>query len=429
MNVKTKAALLLTGLAFAPLAHAGLFNIFRGIPMAPEAIDTPEERAAIAKLITPLVPVKADCQPAFTPGNDGLFRRTPYCHKANPIEPNGFLQLGHDVPATFLKGFTEADALERWKDAHFEVPNFLGSKVEVPTELFTALNVNAAQSWERLLACANGDADRARELYRTGAFGCSEETLIRSRINDVRQSLRTLAASIEIATFLDRTRMDERLHELAEKRRHLYEEVGNGHVVGYMERSWAIEREENAIYQLRLVGSGPLLIEHLGKLLPKMPRMHPLLTQILIEEILSFTAPEENPKAITRRLHKDRALQVTLMQLLLWMHSIEDHACAPLGLWPSANRAAMETFADRGIEIANQFDKLKREVSRNFHLVQCPMDPNRKPYPERDEDDEPRPRTQGSSVMRLDEIYTQGELNIWRELLQVRSLYITPTSK
>jgi hypothetical protein len=417
---------LLLGVTLATVsAQAGIFSFLRAFPDSPPPLFSPEVEAAISKMGINEIPVSPDCATNFVPGNDGIFRRTDYCHRANPTEPKWFLQLGYDVPAAFLKGFTEADVLARWKGVQFRVPDLLGSKVEVPSELFTSLNVTAAQTWEKILQCAGGDADLAREMYRTGVFGCSNEALIRSHLVDLRSSLPTLAASVEIAPFLDGTRVEEFHQEIQRRRMDLMKLIDDHDIIRYHLESEKLQRMDSQYWDIRMKSASGDIFEVLQKYLPSMPRMHPLLTQIMVEEFLSLTTPDESPRTVANRFKKNRAQQIYLLQLVLWLHSVEDRGCAAFGLWPSANRVAAETLSDKTIEIMNHLNGPKRSWHRNFHLVDCPSGRSVMPDPSL-KMDSLLPSQQAKFVMRFNDVYTVGGGNAWRELLEVRERYITP---
>jgi hypothetical protein len=419
--VKTKLGLILGITLLATAAHAGLFDFMRGIPDGPPPLFSAEERVKMARMLTPDVPTGPNCNPTFLPGDDGLFRRTVYCHRANPTQPKWFLDLGYDVPAEFLKGFTETDVLTRWKAIPVVAKEFLGTKVEVPTELFTSLNVTAAQTWEKMLQCAGGDAELAREMYRTAAFDCADGELIRARIADLRSSLPALAATLQLAVFADGSRVEEMIRENRQKRDRLYIDRVYHDFQRYTVELSKLDKEEFALSDLRNKMETNGLIEVLEKYIPHVPRMHPLLVQVMFEELLSFTSPDESARSAANRLKNDNQQRIYMTQILLWIHSIEDRGCATMGLWPTANRVAAETLGDKTVEIKSYISGSKQKMVRNFNIVACPID--RMDYRSRNG------YATAYDVMRLADVYTQGRENVWRELREVRERYVLAVKK
>jgi hypothetical protein len=378
------------------------------------------------KLIFVEVPVKEDCHPSFTEGRDGIFRRTDYCHKANPNKKGGFLEQGYDVPASFLAGFTEADVLAQWTGVRFDAADFLDTKVEVPTELFTALNRTAAQAWEAMLNCAGGKADGAREMYRTANFTCAEEAIIRSRLQDLRSSLPMLASSLEVSMFFDRERVERKYAELNDKRAYLLYVVLAEDRARYEREYKKLQGQMEDIREYRDKSTGPDFIEFLQKYIPQLPRMHPLLTQVLVEELLSQASPSEMRRTVIDWFKRNRRLPDYMMQLLLWMNSIDDRDCAALGLWPSANRAALQALGADASElgIGMGLGNLKGHFDKTYLFVSCPMGRSEPPGPFTRKVLSPFGIDE-HQVMRLSDAYNVGRYRVWQELRDVRERYQT----
>jgi hypothetical protein len=429
-KVKLKIAVIL-GLALLSIpAHAGLFD-FLSFPFGPRPLFSQGEQAQIVKSMISEVPVREDCAPTFIAGDDGIFRRTEYCHRVNPSLPIGFLNRGFDVPAEFLKGFTEADVLARWKDVKFQVPEFLGSKVEVPAEVFTLLNVKAAQAWQMMLDCTKGDADDAREMYRTGVFDCSEAALIRERLVDIRTSLPMLAASVEVAPFMDGERIEQKSREIEEKKREIFRTYSREKNEQSYREYGSLQRQEEDIRDLRfrLRMPGANLVSLLERYVPKMPRIHPLFAQVLFEEILSLMGPEESSRSVANRINRDRGIQIYLIQLSLWGNSIKDRDCSSFGLWPSANRVALEALADKTTEVMTYLGGPDAKLVRYFMVVGCPSRQSVSSDPFGFGRYAGVTAEDTRKVMRLHDVYKEGRFRVWRELREVRERYLTQAKK
>jgi hypothetical protein len=409
-------------------AHAGAFDfwfdLWRMPSQLPPLFSEPKLSRYWKKIIDE-VPVGPNCEPRFVAGDDGLFRRTDYCHKVNPVRPSGFLEIGYDVPATFLTGFTEDDVIARWKDVRLQSQEFLGSSWELPTEVLKLLNVTAAQAWEKMLACAQGNPDRAREMYRSASFACAEESEILSKVGDLRASLPALAKSLEIAPFLDGTFVNRREREIKEQKAQLVGENSGPDLERKRKELAQIQRQEVQVWQWRNKMDERDLTALMEKYLPKLPRLHPLLAQVIFEEFLSLFGPDESAREIGSRFKKKRDQQAYLAQLILWLNTIDDRGCAALGLWPSANRVAFDALGDKANELMREFGVPKSSVIHHFMVVACPLERNAKLAIEVSELGVPSPIDQARQFIRLNDVYAEGRNTVWRELRDVRERYVS----
>jgi hypothetical protein len=411
---------------FATSAQAGLFDLWpldrdlkHGYSRSPDWI-----QAMKARVLE--VPVANDCRPAFVPGDDGIFYRTSYCHRANPNKPSGFLAIGYDVPASFLAGFTEKDVFARWESARLEHNAPHAYDEEAPSELFLAMNVVASRAWERMLSCVAGDADRARDQYRLGFFDCSENEAILTQLADLRSSVLTLATSVEMTVLLDNKTIYESLRQHLLRVDDRIQEQEKA-----LELDFVLRRERDHLDQLQrrissLLQDGkarPELYELLEGFAQRLPRLHPLLVQIMVEEVLALVGPTESPRRAAKDLEKNNQNLKTLIHLLVWLRSIEKGSCSALGLWPSANRTAIEAFGDRVIEIWHHLGGPNQVSLRIMDQVACPWSSAEERAAGQTGEGSLASRNLNLHSMRLNDVYFEGRLKTWAELLEVREHY------
>jgi hypothetical protein len=439
---KAKFGLVLGLVLFTPFAQAGLFDIwgFQNAYAPDYSFD--KEWVRNVKAIFKEVPVKSECAPQFVPGGDGVFRRIEYCHRANPQKPGGFFEMGYDVPASFLAGFSEPYIQSRWKNVRFTVPAFIGSNAEIPSELFKNLNVTAAQVWEEILKCAGGDADLGREMYRMGAFECRGEAAsdaqstkeiskrLKQTIADLHTSVLTLASSTGVEVSIDSKQLTTKILETSRMEQRLRQENSSSNSPQPDEsRNQAIEslrkQRSDLIDFMFRIQSGDFvdIVELLGKIRQRLPGMHPLLVQVMLEETLSLLGPDDSTFWAARRFKKNHDQLVVLFQLLFWIGSTEDTTFSSLGLWPSANRVAIEAFGDSALEIWNSLGAPKRKSVRVFFMAACTRG-----LPARVSS------TLGNTgisvedmreaVLRLNDVYSDGRQTIWREVREMRERYV-----
>jgi hypothetical protein len=407
-------------MVFVAPAYAGIFDFIIDAGRLPMVLPTLFSATQVSNKVNvyyiPVIPTGIDCAPSFTPGNDGVFRRTPYCHKNNPTRARGFLELGSDVPASFLAGFTTDDVLARWKDVRFTNPEFLGSKNEIPTGLLTLLNVQAAQAWEKMLTCANGNADQAREMYRLGKFTCTDEGEILSLLKEIRSSLPALAASLEVPPFFDEDAMNRMETEINQKRSDLPNDWLEKDPEGFFREVNRLEKARLQIADWRFTKSFSQLARMINDFLPKMPRLHPLLAQVMVEDLLTLVKPNESPGSLNQRFKEHPERRAYLTQLVLWINAVEDRDCASFGLWPSASRTALDSLGQSVLETLTPYGNLRTQPRMYVPVIcyQAPIVNSSVGW------NAPSYIDQAGNLMRLPDLYRENRFTVWRELLDVR---------
>lgn len=110
-----------------------------------------------------------------------------YCQKAVPKTPQSAFATHVDVPAQVISLWSEDYIKSRWNQ-HIK---YLTQKFP-DTDFITIieLNLKGAQIWDKLLTCANGDAELARNQYFTTQFSCDRGPELKNEIKGYIQSVK-----------------------------------------------------------------------------------------------------------------------------------------------------------------------------------------------------------------------------------------------
>ena len=221
-----------------------------------------------------------------------------YCQKAVPTNAREAFSMNVDVPANIISKWDKDYIQSRWDQ---ELPTLTRKYPDTDFPSLIELNLQGEQIWNKMLACAQGDAELARYQYFSAQFNCAGGVELKEQIKNYVQSVRVYFAT----SFIKPLKIDIKYrYQLIE----------------------AINNKESAVK-----------INY-----DSFPTFHPMFIQAIEQMLVDIYPVGSNDRvkmeysAKKLGITKDRQ-ESTLLQAISQIDHFMPNGLAPQGLWPSAN--------------------------------------------------------------------------------------------
>lgn len=252
-----------------------------------------------------------------------------YCHKKYPSKVKDAYLPDFDVPAKVIDLWSKEYIQYKWQD---QLKPLMAKYPLYDMATLYELNLVGADLWSSLMACYEGNAELARQAYYQGATSCLNRSTDGEKLH---QKLAEYMGSVE-AYFMSS-----------------YFKKPELQVKSKVELLYAIDKKES-----------------LAKIeIGEMPSLHPLFIQAAFQMLTKIypigeSMNEQTLKEKVRSMQLDERFFLSASQLFRLIPNME---CSPMGLWPSANRAAYNSII---ITSLRMIKALAPEIEINDYHVQ-----------------------------------------------------------